>query len=272
MAASADEHDVIYGLVAEWVSYPDDFSSVTFGLRPRSALPRRQAGHAGGRDLLAGGPEEGQLRYCPVLQGRGARREDRTQRGEVPLRGSGQPRAAADQWRADRAAQALLGKPRSLQDDAGHAARLRSLPDQGRRSRPLDHLRARRRLLGEGPAGQRRAVELRRDAHRLFPRAHRRVRGVQGGQIDYWPENSAKSWATDYDFPAVKRGLVKLDRLPTERAAPMQAFAFNLRRPQFQDMRVRAGVQSRLQFRGDERAAALFAVHRARRASSTTPS
>jgi microcin C transport system substrate-binding protein len=32
---------------------------------------------------------------------------------------------------------------------------------------------------------------------------------------------------------------VKLDRIPVKRVAPMQAFGFNLRRPQFQDVRVR---------------------------------
>ena len=61
----------------------------------------------------------------------------------------------------------------------------------------------------------------------------------KAGQLDYWPENSAKAWATAYDFDAVKRGLVKLERLPTRTVAYMQSFAFNIRRPQFQDPRVR---------------------------------
>ena len=61
----------------------------------------------------------------------------------------------------------------------------------------------------------------------------------KAGQIDYWAENSAKSWATEYDFSAVKRGLVKLEKVPSARVAGMQAFAFNVRRPQFSDIRVR---------------------------------
>ena len=61
----------------------------------------------------------------------------------------------------------------------------------------------------------------------------------KSGQLDYWPENSAKAWATAYDFDAVTRGLVKLERLPTKSVAYMQSFAFNIRRPQFQDPRVR---------------------------------
>ena len=59
------------------------------------------------------------------------------------------------------------------------------------------------------------------------------------GQIDLWVENIAKDWVTAYDFPAVQKGLIKKDRIAVERVAPMQAFAFNLRRKQFQDVRVR---------------------------------
>ena len=33
MASSPDEASTSYGLIAEWVSYPDDFSSATFQLR-----------------------------------------------------------------------------------------------------------------------------------------------------------------------------------------------------------------------------------------------
>jgi microcin C transport system substrate-binding protein len=59
------------------------------------------------------------------------------------------------------------------------------------------------------------------------------------GQIDLWVENVAKDWVTAYDFPAVQKGLIKKDRIAVSRVAPMQAFGFNLRRKQFQDARVR---------------------------------
>ena len=61
----------------------------------------------------------------------------------------------------------------------------------------------------------------------------------KAGELDYWPESNAKYWATGYDFDAVTRGLIKRERLPTKMVAPMQSFAFNLRRPQFQDVHVR---------------------------------
>ncbi len=61
----------------------------------------------------------------------------------------------------------------------------------------------------------------------------------KAGTLDFWRENSAKHWATAFDFDAVKRGLVKMERVHVATIAYMQAFAFNIRRPQFQDPRVR---------------------------------
>jgi microcin C transport system substrate-binding protein len=61
----------------------------------------------------------------------------------------------------------------------------------------------------------------------------------KAGELDYWREASAKSWATNYDFDALKKGAVVKEKVPVMEVAPMQAFVFNLRRPQFQDPRVR---------------------------------
>jgi microcin C transport system substrate-binding protein len=57
--------------------------------------------------------------------------------------------------------------------------------------------------------------------------------------IDFRTENSAKNWATAYDFPAVKEKRVILEEFPINSFGIMQAFAFNARRPKFQDPRVR---------------------------------
>ncbi|WP_424814680.1 extracellular solute-binding protein [Roseococcus sp. YIM B11640] len=64
----------------------------------------------------------------------------------------------------------------------------------------------------------------------------------KAGQIDFRTENQARNWATGYDFPAVRRGLVKRDELRHERPTGMQAFVMNLRRPLFQDPRVREAL------------------------------
>lgn len=68
------------------------------------------------------------------------------------------------------------------------------------------------------------------------------LEGFKAGQFDYRVEYKAKTWAVDYDFPAVKAGLVKKLMIRNENPAGMQGFAFNLRRPLFQDIRVRQAL------------------------------
>ncbi|HRD76161.1 MAG TPA: extracellular solute-binding protein, partial [Hyphomicrobiaceae bacterium] len=72
----------------------------------------------------------------------------------------------------------------------------------------------------------------------------------KAGNLDYWREPSAKGWATGYDFDAVKRGHVKRSEVKLASLHPMQGFAFNLRRPQFQDWRVRRAFDLCFDFDG----------------------
>ncbi|TCP44412.1 extracellular solute-binding protein [Rhodovulum marinum] len=66
--------------------------------------------------------------------------------------------------------------------------------------------------------------------------------GFKGGTYTFRNEASSKSWATGYDFPAVQNGWIKKVELPDGNLATGQSFAFNLRRPQFQDPRVREAI------------------------------
>jgi microcin C transport system substrate-binding protein len=62
----------------------------------------------------------------------------------------------------------------------------------------------------------------------------------KAGQFDFWDENEAKRWATGYAFPAFNSGQVKKDLVELARASGvMVGFVPNLRRPLFQDIRVR---------------------------------
>jgi len=64
----------------------------------------------------------------------------------------------------------------------------------------------------------------------------------KAGQIDFRTENVARDWATGYDFPAARRGLATKQEIRHEIPTGMQAFAVNLRRPLFQDARVRRAL------------------------------
>lgn len=64
----------------------------------------------------------------------------------------------------------------------------------------------------------------------------------KAGSIDFRNENVSKNWATGYDFPAVRRGLVKLRRVRYHLPTGMQGFAMNTRRAVFADRRVRQAL------------------------------
>jgi microcin C transport system substrate-binding protein len=65
------------------------------------------------------------------------------------------------------------------------------------------------------------------------------LEAFKGDQVDWRTENSAKNWATAYDFPAVRDKKVVLEEFPVRNVGIMQGFAFNIRRPKFQDPRMR---------------------------------
>jgi microcin C transport system substrate-binding protein len=65
------------------------------------------------------------------------------------------------------------------------------------------------------------------------------LEAFKADQIDWIFENSAKQWATAYDFPAVKEKRVIKEQFPIRNIGRMQGFAFNLRRDLFKDARLR---------------------------------
>lgn len=62
------------------------------------------------------------------------------------------------------------------------------------------------------------------------------------GAYDLRVENVAKEWATGYDFPARAQGRVHLREFQHDMPSGMQGFAYNMRRPLFQDPRVRQAL------------------------------
>jgi len=66
--------------------------------------------------------------------------------------------------------------------------------------------------------------------------------GFKAGTYTFRNEASSKIWATGYDFPSLDAGHVVKAELPNGNKATNQAWVFNLRRPQFQDPRVREAI------------------------------
>lgn len=70
----------------------------------------------------------------------------------------------------------------------------------------------------------------------------------KAGDIDIWAENSARNWATSFDIPAVREGLIRKEEIAHQRTSGMQGFVFNTRKAKFQDRRVRQALVNGFNF------------------------
>jgi microcin C transport system substrate-binding protein len=74
------------------------------------------------------------------------------------------------------------------------------------------------------------------------------VQALKAGQFDFWLEMTAKNWANAYNIPAVTEGRLIKEQIPNGNPTGMQGFVYNLRRPVFQDVRVRKALSLLLDF------------------------
>ena len=74
------------------------------------------------------------------------------------------------------------------------------------------------------------------------------LEAFKAGEFDFNHEFNSKKWARDYIGPKFRSGQIIKKELPHSNNAGMQGFAFNLRRPLFQDIRVRKALGLALDF------------------------
>jgi microcin C transport system substrate-binding protein len=80
------------------------------------------------------------------------------------------------------------------------------------------------------------------------------LEAFKAGAFDIRQERSAKTWATGYDIPQVADGRIIKEQIPNQIPTGMQCFAFNLRRPIFQDRRVRQALGYAFEFEWSNKA------------------
>ncbi|HYI30382.1 MAG TPA: extracellular solute-binding protein [Bradyrhizobium sp.] len=255
MTSSLDEVSAEYGALAEAVSHPEDFSSVTYRLRPQakwhdgkpvtaddvifsldafkkhhpqySAYYRHvvKAEKIGDREIKftfdAPGNRElpqivGQLTILPKhwwegTDSEGRKRDISATTLEKPL-GS--------------------GPYRIKEFVAGRSVLLERLKDHWGRDLNVN-------------IGRNNFDELR---YEYFRDSIVAIEAFKADQVDWRTENSAKNWATAYDFPAVADKRVVLEEFPNRSSGIMQAFAMNLRRDKFSDPKVRRALNFAFDF------------------------
>ncbi|MBR1128743.1 extracellular solute-binding protein [Bradyrhizobium iriomotense] len=255
LTPALDEVSTEYGALAEAVSHPDDFSFVTYRLRPQAkwhdgkpvtvedvifSLDSFKKHHpmysayyshvvkaekVGERDVKfvfdAPGNRElpqivGQLTVLPKhwwegTDAQGRKRDVSATTLEVPL-GSG---------------------PYKVKEFvAGRSIVLERVKDYWGRDFPAN-------------VGRNNFDELR---YEYFRDATVAIEAFKADQVDWRTENSAKNWATAYDFPAVAEKRVILEEFANRSSGVMQAFVPNLRRAKFSDPRVRRALNYAFDF------------------------
>ncbi len=75
-----------------------------------------------------------------------------------------------------------------------------------------------------------------------------RFEAFKTGGYDVYRSTSAREWATGYDFPAMKEGKIRKVELTDGMPMNTQSFIFNLRKPMFQDVRVREALNYAFDF------------------------
>ena len=246
MAASSDEPSTEYGLIAECVTYPDDFSSATFKLRPEAKFHDGKPVTAD--DVIFTFDQLKKVNPFYAFYYKNVVKAEKTGDHAVTF---------TFDSKGNRELPMIVGElsvlPKHFWDGKTASGDARDLdkttvePPLGNGAYKIKSFETSRKITYERVAdywakdlpvmrGQYNfdAVEWTyyRDRTPAFE-------DFKTGQIDLWVENQAGAWATQYDFDALKKGLVKKEAIPVQRVAPMQAFVFNTRRKQFQDPRVR---------------------------------
>jgi len=80
-----------------------------------------------------------------------------------------------------------------------------------------------------------------------------RHEAFKAGEFEFLFENNSKKWARDYTGPQFDSGQIQRTELKHSNNAGMQGFVFNLRRPLFQDVRVRKAIGLALDFEWSNR-------------------
>lgn len=246
MSTSADEPSTEYALIATWASYPDDYSSVTFGLRPEArwhdGKPITPEDVIFSLNAMKAAHPQYAFYYKNVV---GA---EKTGEHEVTFRFD---------ITGNRELPHIVGQleilPKHFWEATGADGEKRDITKStlevplGSGPYKIKSVDAGRRIVYERVADYwAKDLPVQKGLWNFDELSYAYYRDVtpafeafKSGDIDIWNESSANRWATQYGFDAVKNGHVKKEQLKHARVAGMQAFVLNTRRAQFADARVR---------------------------------
>ena len=90
------------------------------------------------------------------------------------------------------------------------------------------------------------------------------LEAFKAGEYDYRVERTAKQWATQYNFPAVREGKVVARAMPHQRSVGMSCLVFNTRLEKFSNPKIREAIAYGLDFEWSNENLFYMQYHRTR--------
>ncbi len=257
MKPSMDEINSEYGLLAEAIAYPDDFSYVKFRLRPEAkwadGTPVTPEDVVFSFDMAKKHDPQKEFYYKHVIKAeKTADREvtfsfDEANNRELPHIVGSLLIIPKHWWEG----QGPNSQPRDISKTtleipmASGPYRIAAMtPGSSIRYELRDDYWGKDLNVNVGQNN------FRRFTFSYFADLDVAFEAFRSGNSNYRWENSAKRWATSYDFPAVKDGRIKLETLKNDDrdSGVMVGFITNLRRGKFQDVHVREALNYAFDF------------------------
>jgi microcin C transport system substrate-binding protein len=246
MVGALDEVSTEYGLLADAVSHPEDFFSVTYRLNP--AAKWHDGKPVTPEDVIFS--FDAFKKHSPQLSAyyRHVVKAEKTGPREITFRFDGP---------GNRELPLIVGQltvlPKHWWEGEDKSGKKRDIaattlePPLGCGAYRIKDFVPGRTVVYERVAdywGRKLNVNIGRDnfnelRYEYFRETTVALEAFKADHVDWRSENSAKNWATAYDFPAVREKRVILEEFEIRSFGIMQAFAFNARREKFSDARVR---------------------------------
>ncbi len=247
-AGSSDETATMYGLLAEDMVLAPDRMSMTFRLNPKARfnngdpVTAADVKHSFDTLVAKGAPQfksiYAEVSRCVVLDERTVRFDFKTLNRELPLIVGGVP-VFSQKWGAKTSFDKIQLEPPIASGpylidkyDVGRSISYRRDPKYWGNDLP-----SRKGMFNFG-----------RISYRFYKDDVARLEAFKAGEFDVVVEYSAKNWARSYNGPKFKTGEIVKRELTHSNGAGMQGFVMNLRKPQFQDVRVRKALALALDY------------------------
>ena len=246
--SSADEVATMYGLLAEDMTLSPDRMAMTFRINPKARFNNgdpvlaADVKHSFDTLMAKGAPQFkmifADVKQCVAIDDLTVRFDFKTNNRELPLIVGGMP-VFSRKW-----AQGTAFDKIQLVPPIASGPYLIDKYDLGRSIA----FRRNPSYWGNDIPARRGAFNFERIVYRFYKDDVARLEAFMAGEFDVVVEYRAKNWARMYKGKKFDNGEIIKTTLKHSNGAGMQAFVMNLRRPQFQDARVRRALGLALDF------------------------